>query len=208
MKKFITDQEKFWANSFGKKYILRNQNKQLLSSNINFFSKALACVDKLNSCIEFGSNIGMNIKALELLIPKIDITAVEINKHACAKLKKILKNQKIYNQSILNFNSKKKWDLVLVKGFLIHINPNYLKAVYKKMYNACNKYILIAEYYNPTPVTVEYRGYKDKLFKRDFANDFLIKYPKMSLVDYGFIYRHDTKYKLDDINWFLLKKNK
>ena len=63
---YNTEQEKFWANEFGTEYIERNQGEQLLASNLNFFSKALQQAGRIESCIEFGANIGMNLKALQL----------------------------------------------------------------------------------------------------------------------------------------------
>jgi spore coat polysaccharide biosynthesis protein SpsF len=51
-----------------------------------------------------------------------------------------------------------------------------------------------------------YRGFKNKLFKRDFAGEFLNNYKKTKLIDYGFVY-HKDKYPQDDLNWFLIKKN-
>lgn len=63
-----TDQENFWSGEFGDEYIKRNENEKLFTSNINFFIKALSRTKNLNSCIEFGSNVGMNIKALRLFI--------------------------------------------------------------------------------------------------------------------------------------------
>ena len=65
---FKTEQENFWAESFGNEYIDRNQGPQLLASNLNFFTKALERAGKINSCLEFGANIGMNLKALKLTI--------------------------------------------------------------------------------------------------------------------------------------------
>ena len=49
---FKTEQEKFWAENFGNEYIERNKGPELLASNLNFFTKALAQAGKLNSCIE------------------------------------------------------------------------------------------------------------------------------------------------------------
>ena len=68
------------------------------------------------------------------------------------------------------------------------------------------KYILLAEYYNPSPVSLEYRGEKDKLFKRDFAGEIMNKYEDLVLIDFGFAYRRDKKSPQDDISWFLLAK--
>ena len=120
---------------------------------------------------------------------------------------KILKFvKKIYNKSIINFKTNIKKDLVLIKGVLIHINPNFLNRVYQQLYNLSKKYILIGEYYNRTPVTINYRGHSEKLFKRDFAGELLDKYKDLELVDYGFRYHRDNNFPMDDIAWFLLKK--
>jgi pseudaminic acid biosynthesis-associated methylase len=203
---FKTDQETFWAESFGNEYIDRNQGEKLLASNLNFFSKALANAGKLNSCIEFGANIGMNIKALKLLYPSMSFKGIEINKNAAKLLGNLIGEENVINNSIFDFEVSEKSDISLIKGVLIHINPEMLDLVYKQLYEASNSFILIAEYYNPTPVVIPYRGHQDKLFKRDFAGEFLSKYPDTILVDYGFSYRNDNAFPQDDITWFLIKK--
>ena len=71
---------------------------------------------------------------------------------------------------------------------------------------SCGRYLLVAEYYNPSPVTIPYRGHENRLFKRDFAGEILEKYPSMTLIDYGFAYRNDPSFPQDDITWFLLEK--
>ena len=207
MSKFLTEQENFWAGEFGNNYIKRNMSKQLLASNINFFSNSLKNTYKIKDCIEFGSNIGMNLKAIGSLYPNLNKYAIEINNKAIDYLKSIVKEENIFNQSILDFNSDKKWDLVLIKGVLIHINPTKLDIVYEKLFSATRKYLLICEYYNPNPISLDYRGNADKLFKRDFAGEILSKYNNLQLLDYGFVYHNDNKFPQDDITWFLLKNN-
>jgi pseudaminic acid biosynthesis-associated methylase len=96
---------------------------------------------------------------------------------------------------------------VLIKGVLIHINPDFLGHVYEKLYKTALKYICIVEYYNPTPVEVSYRGYSGHLFKRDFAGEVLDKYTDLNLVDYGFVYHRDHNFPADDLTWFLLEKS-
>jgi len=83
---FKTDQETFWAGQFGTDYIQRNQGDALLASNLAFFSKALHQAHGINNCIEFGANIGMNLRALKLLYPGIDCHAIEINSEAAKQL--------------------------------------------------------------------------------------------------------------------------
>jgi spore coat polysaccharide biosynthesis protein SpsF len=203
---FKTDQEKFWAENFGTEYIERNQGDQLLASNLNFFSKAFAKAGKINSCLEFGANIGMNLKALKLLYPNIELRGIEINKQASEQLANLIGSGNVYNSSIFDFDVEIKSDITLIKGVLIHINPDMLKLVYQKLYEASSKYILIAEYYNPSPVTIKYRGHEDRLFKRDFAGEFMEKYPDTILIDYGFSDRNDPVFPQDDITWFLIQK--
>ena len=65
--------------------------------------------------------------------------------------------------------------------------------------------MLVAEYYNPVPVQIEYRGHDDRLYKRDFAGDLIENYG-LNLVDYGFVYKRDKQAPQDDISWFLLQK--
>jgi spore coat polysaccharide biosynthesis protein SpsF len=66
---------------------------------------------------------------------------------------------------------------------------------------------MIAEYYNPSPTAMSYRGNSNKLFKRDFAGEMLNKYPDLELIDYKFVYHRDNNFPQDDITWFLLKKS-
>ena len=203
---YKTDQEKFWSGEFGNDYIKRNENEDLLTSNINFFVKSLKSARNINSCIEFGANIGMNIKALKILYPKVKFNAIEINEKASSLLEKVIPSENINKESILDFNSDRKWDLTLVKGVLIHINPDQLKETYQKIFNSSSRYILICEYYSRNPESLNYRGFTNKLYKRDFAGELLDSFQNLTLLDYGFVYHRDPKFPQDDISWFLLEK--
>lgn len=203
---YRTEQEDFWAGEFGNEYINRNQGDKLLASNLNFFSKAFNQVKKIENCIEFGANIGMNLKALNLLYPNLNVSGVEINKKAYEQLIKITGPKNAFNTSIFDVKFNSKFDMTLIKGVLIHINPEMLEKVYDQLYHNSKRYILIAEYYNPKPVTIEYRGHKEKLFKRDFAGEFLDRFKDTYLVDYGFSYHRDNSFPQDDITWFLIEK--
>ena len=208
MENFKTEQENFWAGEFGDKYISRNQSSALLASNLNFFSKALRSTSKISCCLEFGANIGMNLKALKLLYPNMDQYALEINKKAVSILSETVHNKNIFNESILDFEAKRKWDLVLIKGVLIHLNPDYINDVYKTLVSSTSRYLLICEYYNPQPVMIKYRGNNEKLYKRDFAGEILDSFSNVRLADYGFTYHKDVSFPQDDITWFLLEKIK
>jgi len=203
---FTTPQEEFWAGSFGSEYIGRNDGEQLLASNLNFFTRALSQAGKISSCLEFGANIGMNLRALQLLYPNIDLKGVEINSDAAKTLSQLIGDNNIYQGSIFDYPISKQVDVSLIKGVLIHINPDMLEVVYDKLYQVSSKYILVCEYYNPSPVTISYRGHSDRLFKRDFAGEMLGIYSDLHLVDYGFSYHLDPAFPQDDITWFLMEK--
>jgi pseudaminic acid biosynthesis-associated methylase len=203
---YKTEQEAFWAGTFGNDYIQRNQSEEYLASNLNFFSKIFQHTDRPASLIEFGANIGMNLKAIQMLFPGIALSAIEINEKAADELRKLMPSESVFNESILDYTSEKQHDVSLIKGVLIHINPEVLPQVYEKLYRASRKYILVCEYYNPSPVVINYRGHQDRLFKRDFAGEMMETYPDLRLVDYGFVYRRDRSFPQDDVTWFLMEK--
>ncbi len=203
---YKTEQEKFWSSQeWGDEYVKRN-SYDIVKNNIHFFSKILERTSDINSITEFGSNIGLNLIALKQLLPEAKSSAIEINKNACIELEKLNFLENIYNQSLFDFECTQQQDLTFTKGVLIHINPEYLDLVYSKLYETSKKYILVAEYYNPSPVEINYRGHEGKLFKRDFAGEIMDKYPDLKLLDYGFAYHRDNNFPQDDISWFLLEK--
>ena len=173
-----------------------------MRSNKVFFAKSLRGLSESpGSILEIGSNIGLNMLALKDLYPQAELASVEINTDACTALASIV--DQIFNQSIQEYDAKEKFELVLIKGVLIHMNPDDLLSTYNKIAASSSKYVLIAEYYNPTPIAIDYRGHKNKLFKRDFAGEFLDANPTWRIQDYGFVYHRD-KFPQDDLTWFLL----
>ena len=151
----------------------------------------------------------MNLRTLKLLYPEQNQYAVEINPDAAGELRKLIPPDHVFETSILDFKPliiSQIWDLVLIMGVLIHINPEFLEQVYAKLYEATSRYLMICEYYNPTPVSVNYRGHSDRLFKRDFCGEILDRYPVLQLIDYGFCYHRDPSFPQDDFNWFLMER--
>jgi pseudaminic acid biosynthesis-associated methylase len=205
MNPYATEQEAFWAGEFGNNYVARNKDQELFTSNLALFSHVLARAEKINSVIEFGPNIGMNLRALMQLLPTAKFAAVEINEKAAAELRQ-LPGLTVHNQSLLEFKPASLSDLVLIKGVLIHLSPEKLADAYRVLYQASGRYICVAEYYNPTPVALSYRGHEQQLFKRDFAGEILKQFPDLKLRDYGFAYHGDANFPADDVTWFLLEK--
>ncbi len=202
---YLTEQENFWAGSFGDDYISRNESGALLYSKVAMWSQMLKSANRVKSIKELGCNIGLNLKALHHLNPSYDLSGVEINEIAahqatelgigsitCGTITKPLEGEKV--------------DLTFTAAVLIHINPEKLDQVYQNLVNLSNRYVLVAEYYNPTPTDVVYRGHSERLFKRDFAGDLIDSYG-LNLVDYGFWYKRDNvAQEFGDVSWFLLEK--
>lgn len=205
MESYKTDQEQFWAGSFGDEYTARNQGDVWIARNLAFFSKVFTHVAHVDSLIEYGANLGLNLQAIRQLLPLAKLAAVEINEAAVVELDK-LGYVDVYHKSILEFFPQQEYDFTLVKGVLIHINPDLLPHVYELLYKSSRRYICIAEYYNPSPVEVPYRGHSGKLFKRDFAGELMERFSDLRLIDYGFVYHRDLRFPQDDITWFLLEK--
>lgn len=201
----LTEQEEFWQGRFGDEYLLRNDGQELLASNLALFASALRHAARVHSVVEFGTNRGLNLRALHQLLPGARLTGVEINAAAHAAVS-TLGLAEVWQGSIFDYVPSEASDLALAKGVLIHLDPNLLEVAYDRLYAASRRYILIVEYYNPVPVEVAYRGHRDRLFKRDFAGEMLDRFDDLALVDYGFSYRRDPMFLGTDCTWFLLDK--
>jgi pseudaminic acid biosynthesis-associated methylase len=199
----VTEQEKFWSGEFGDEYTDRNSGPRIVASNMALFSQILRSALKVGSVIELGANRGLNLEALRVLLPNAELASVEINETAVSILKK-LSGVTVHHQSILDFTPEKKYELALIKGVLIHINPDRLPDAYRALYESSSRFVCVAEYYNPSPVAIPYRGHSDRLFKRDFAGEMMKQYPSLRLRDYGFVYHGDENFPQDDITWFLM----
>ena len=205
LRKYKTAQEGFWAGEFGNTYIKRNSSPEIIPWRTALFAKVLQHTQGIQTILEFGSNVGLNLHALHHLLPEAKIQALEINQIAFNQLQ-VQSWVNVHLGSILEAEFVSQADFVFTCGVLIHINPDYLPTAYDALYKASNRYIFVCEYFNPSPVSVIYRGNKDRLFKRDFVGELLDKYNDLDLLDYGFIYKRDNNFPLDNMNWFLLEK--
>lgn len=205
MTAFQTEQEAFWAGEFGDQYIGRNPSAKEMGARLALFAKIMARTTGVESAIEFGANIGNNLKVLRQMFPPLALEAVEINDKAVESLRG-WGEAKVHHSSLLDFTPACQYDLTFVSGVLIHINPEMLPRVYDLLFQASRRYLCCIEYYNPSPVEIAYRGHSGKLFKRDFAGEIMDRFPSLRLVDYGFVYHRDANFPLDDLTWFLMEK--
>ena len=200
------EQEKFWAETYANDYIKKNSNfdKKL---GVEGWAKMLQSAGQINSILECGCNIGRNITFLNEVKPEAKKSIIELSKPAYEYVTKNLTLDRTFNGPILESHFEpKSFDLTFTIGVLIHIHPDNLLANMKKMFEYSNQYILIGEYFNRTPMKLEYQGESDKLFKSDFGKLFLENF-NVSLVDYGFLWGHIyDNAGFDDITWWLFEK--
>jgi hypothetical protein len=90
---------------------------------------------------------------------------------------------------------------------LIHINPDDLIETMANMFRLSSRYILICEYFNRTPITINYKGESDRLFKRDFGKLFMENFD-CKIIDYGFLWGQEfDDAGFDDITYWLFEKS-
>ena len=180
-------------------------DEALLRAKLAFFARLLQRTGALGSAIELGANVGLNLRALKLLVPALRLEAVEINAQAAEALRQS-NVACVHQTTLLGFRPEHPADLAFTMGVLIHVVPEALPQAYDALHASSTRFIMVGEYYNPKPVSIPYRGHQDRLFKRDFAGELLDRFPDLALVDYGFLYHRDPHFPQDDITWFLLEK--
>lgn len=202
----MNEQQKFWADSYAEDYIRKNSSFDA-KLGVACWREMLVKAKDITSILECGCNIGRNIGFLNEVLPAASKSIIEISKPAYDFVNGHFSLSKTFNGAIVESNfAEREFDLVYTMGVLIHIHPDDLLANMRKMYEYSGKYILIGEYFNRTPVMIEYQGEKDRLFKRDFGK-LVIENFDVRLVDYGFLWGHlyDAA-GFDDITWWLFEK--
>lgn len=201
----MSEQDDLWRGPFGDAYQQRSPGD--VQANAALLARALRHILP-RSAIEFGAGTGANLEALRYIFPLLELTAVELNHLAAERLLKSESLFEVFEASILDVDlSPRTWELAFTKGLLIHIAPENLPRAYDALYAASSSLILVAEYYNPTPVSVPYRGQGNALWKRDFAGEMLDRFPDLQLLDYGFVYHRDEQPQ-DDLTWMLMEKRR
>ena len=203
----MNEQEEFWAKKYAEDYIKKN-NEFNIDLGIEAWKKMLENVSRdVDRYLECGCNIGRNIQMLQQVLPSAKPSIIEISEPAFNFVTSRMQFEHAFRGAILDSKfSDASFDLVFTMGVLIHINPEFLLEHMKRMFAYSSKYILIGEYFNRTPISIEYQGEQNKLFKRDFGKLFIENF-EVDLLDYGFLWGHFYDAAgFDDITWWLFEK--
>lgn len=201
----MNEQQRFWADDYAQDYIRKNSQ---FDSKLGAegWQKMLAKAEGVRSVLECGCNIGRNIGFLNAVLPDATKSVIEISKPAFDFVTQQYRLEQAFNGPIEASSLSGNFDLVFTIGVLIHIHPDDLLANMRKMFDYSGKYVLMGEYFNRTPVMIEYQGQQDRLFKRDFGKLFAENF-SVELLDYGFLWGHIyDPAGFDDITWWLFKK--
>jgi pseudaminic acid biosynthesis-associated methylase len=203
----MNEQQLFWSNQYADEYRKKNSSFNL-DMGIKGWAKMLQNASDISSILECGCNIGRNINFLNYLMPNVDKSIIEISSDAYQFVTHQYKIDQSFNGPIVKADfAPSSFDLTFTSGVLIHIHPDELLDNMKKLYELSSRYVLMGEYFNRTPVMIEYQGEQNKLFKCDFGKMFIQNFD-VKLVDYGFLWGHEyDKAGFDDITWWLFEKS-
>jgi len=211
----MTEQMKEWYGKFGEEYTDRNYmspaeydklcQRRLGVSRTEQIDDFLSGL-KLSSILEVGCNVGNQLFILQKMGFK-NLFGIELNRYAVEKLKQRTKGGEISIIQASAFNMPFKdayFDLVFTSGVLIHISPQYVNRSFDEIYRCAKKYIWGSEYFSEDYIQVNYRGREELLWKTNFANLYLDRFPDLKVIEEKrYPYLEDKKL-IDQV--FLLKK--
>lgn len=198
--------KEFWAGDFGHAY--QQRNRGLWPRNISLFAEIFSHMPRPpNQVLELGCGEGQNLHAIQLLSPRTDLWGFEINESAAERARETVRPATVVTGDALTLRlpCEGQADLVLTKGFLIHVPPDRYPEAVEAIWAQSMRWILLCEYYNPALVEVPYRGHAGRLWKNDWPSLFRDRGPH-ELRAYGFRYRGDLVAPQDDLTWFLIEK--
>jgi pseudaminic acid biosynthesis-associated methylase len=202
----INEQQDFWSTKYADEYRRKNSAFNL-EKGIKGWAKMLDKASDITSILECGCNIGRNINLLNHLLPNAKKSVIEISAEAYQFVINQYNIDRSFNGPIVKAEfASETFDLTFTSGVLIHIHPDDLLDNMKQLYQLSSRYILIGEYFNRTPIMIEYQGEQNKLFKRDFGKMFMQNFD-VRLVDYGFLWGElYDEAGFDDFTWWLFEK--
>lgn len=197
----MTIQQQAWAGKFGDDYHARNTQVD----HRYFWHEVLGhCIGLYGSVLEVGAGQGDNLAAIRDIsryTSPMRFTGIDVNKRACEAME--ARGIVAIHGGFPDMAIDNRYDLVLTRGFLIHVPGPHLDATLEKIYQLSNRFICFAEYYSPARRRVSYRGKQNLMWTGDYAGMLMKMHPELKLLRYGFKYWQDNGY---DITYFLMEK--
>jgi pseudaminic acid biosynthesis-associated methylase len=174
------NQLKEWRGDFGREYTDRNQPDW--HDLVAGFRQMLP--DRVESVLEVGCNRGHNMVALQHLLPGSVVQGVE--PMAYARNLAVADGLDVSDGSVyaLPF-ADETFDLVFTSGVLIHVPPDRLHEAMRELVRVSSRYVLAIEYGSATDEMIVYRGRTNMLWKRDYAQHYLLAVPDLEMMAAG-----------------------
>ena len=207
-----------WAGSWGDSYQERNasnwgsiKNRSRLFGDIfqamETASKATPSLPAFPaSVIEVGGGAGDNLRAIDMIYERsrqpVRLMSCDPNETARKAMADVAT---VVPGDILALPyGNNEADLVFTSGVLIHIQPTDIDRALSEIYRVSKRWILSIEYFNAVPDEVLYRGQSCMLWRRDWGEAWLAKFPDIKPIGNGFAWKRTTG--LDNLTFFLFEK--
>lgn len=162
----MNEQEAWWAGEAGNAYTARNRVDW--RARIPFWHDIMKFTGA-RSVYEVGCGAGWNLNAIEEASPhKVKLSGCEINS-AAARQARYASPAHIYEGSAERGQPYGAIELVFTAGVLIHVAPERLDSLMRLIVDTSARYVLAIEYAAEAEEMIEYRGEKDRLWKRNYG---------------------------------------
>lgn len=207
-----------WSGDWGNDYQTRNQSSwPSIKNRARMFGDIFMAMENANkvnpsskpfpeSIIEVGGGAGDNLRAIDMIYERsrtpIKLMSCDPNetaRKAMADIATVIPG----DLSALPYTDGAA-DLVFTYGVLIHVPPPELDKALSEIHRVSKRWVLSIEYYNNVPEEIPYRGESGMLWRRDWGEAWMAKFPDLKLVAYSFYWRRVSG--LDNVTFFLFEK--
>ena len=187
-----TAQLQEWQGDFGRDYTDRNfltpqqvddlwrKNYGVSRTDLNL--RFFQGVPKEARILEVGCNIGNQLLLLQQL-GYSNLHGVEVQAYALDIARSRAHGISLVQSTAFDIPYKDQYfDLVFTAGVLIHIDPADLPVALAEIHRCTRSLIIGTEYYAPKITEVTYREHRGLLWKTDYAQEYLSRFPDLQLV--------------------------
>jgi SAM-dependent methyltransferase len=103
----------------------------------------------IHSVLDVGCGRGRLASLLGEVLPTAHYTGLDIGEAQAQATQAVRPDGTVYTVPIQDFDSKHRYDLILVSEVLMHIPPNEISAVVTKLMTMATKYIVAIEWTEP-----------------------------------------------------------
>jgi pseudaminic acid biosynthesis-associated methylase len=187
-----SSQSAVWRSDFGRDYTDRNTLHlealdELYKKNYGITRRALnktflRDVSTEANFLEVGCNAGNQLLLLQEM-GYSKVAGVELQAYALEIARLRLPGADLKLGSALSLpRNDASFDVVFTSGVLIHIAPKDLSRAMDEIYRCTRSYIWGMEYYAAELTEVQYRDHSGLLWKMDYAQAYLDRFPDLELL--------------------------